>query len=77
MLEKIIDILAKYSEVDKSQIKRDSSLAVDLGLTSLDVLRIVMDLEEEFGIEFDEDEIADLITISDLEEYIKKQNRGE
>lgn len=77
MLEKIIDILAKYSEVDKSQINRDSSLAVDLGLTSLDVLRIVMDLEEEFGIEFDEDEIADLITISDLEEYIKKQNRGE
>lgn len=72
MLEKIIEILAKYSEVDKSQINRDSSLAVDLGLTSLDVLRIVMDLEEEFGVEFDEDEIADLITISDLEEYIKK-----
>ena len=72
MLEKIIEIIAKYSEVDKAQINRDSSLAVDLGLTSLDVLKIAVDLEEEFGMEFEEDEIADLITISDLEEYIKK-----
>ena len=77
MQDRIIEILSKYSECDKSSITKETSLVVDLGLTSLDILKLVMDLEEEFGVEFDEDEIADLITISDLEEYIKKQNRGE
>lgn len=72
MLDKIIDILSGYSECDKSEITRDSSLVVDLGLTSLDVLKVVVNLEEEFGIEFDEDEVAEITTVGDLEDCIKK-----
>ena len=72
MLDKIIDILSGYSECDKSEITRDSSLVVDLRLSSLDFLKIVMDLEEEFGIDFDEDEVAEITTVGDIEDCVKR-----
>ena len=70
MLERIIEILSQYSDYDKSKINRDTSLVLDLGLSSLDVLKIVLKLEEEFNVEFEEDELQDLTTVGDLEDYI-------
>lgn len=72
MRDKIIEIISKYSEEENVTIDENTSLVTDLGLTSLDILKISMNLEEEFGIEFDEDEVADITTVGDLEECIKR-----
>ena len=72
MREKIIEIISKYAENDNVSIDADTSLVTDLGLTSLDILKISMNLEEEFGIEFDEDEVAEITTFGDLEDCIKR-----
>ena len=72
MREKIIEIILKYTENDNVSIDADTSLVTDLGLTSLDILKISMNLEEEFGIEFDEDEVAEITTLGDLEDCIKR-----
>ncbi len=72
MREKIIEIISKYAENDNVSIDTDTSLVTDLGLTSLDILKISMNLEEEFGIEFDEDEVAEITTLGDLEDCIKR-----
>jgi acyl carrier protein len=72
MREKIIEIILKYAENDNVSIDADTSLVTDLGLTSLDILKISMNLEEEFGIEFDEDEVAEITTLGDLEDCIKR-----
>lgn len=71
MLQKIIDILAKYSKYDKSKINRETSLAIDLGLTSLEVVQIVLELENEYGVEFDEDKLESVTTVGDIEDLIK------
>jgi acyl carrier protein len=51
MLEKVIKILAEYTEADVSSITEESRLVADLGLSSLDVINVVVAFEDEFGIE--------------------------
>ena len=38
----------------------------ELGLDSLDVVDLLMDMEEKYGIEFENEEMTSLVTISDV-----------
>ena len=49
MKEKIIEVLAEYKNVDPSEIKTDVPFT-ELGLDSLDVAELVMEIEEELGV---------------------------
>ena len=49
MKEKIIEILADYKNVDPSEIKTDVPFT-ELGLDSLDVAELVMQIEAELGV---------------------------
>lgn len=72
MLEKVIDILAEYTELEKDKISEKSSLIADLGLNSLDVINVVVAFEEEFDIEIPDQKIKDLVTIEDIVKYLEK-----
>ena len=52
MKEKIIAILAEYKNVDPSEIKTDVPFT-ELGLDSLDVGELVMEIENELNITLD------------------------
>ena len=71
MLEKIIDTLSKYTNLDKSELNRNTSLVFDLVLNSIDIFKIILDFEEKFGIEFPEEDLVNLTTIGEIENYIK------
>lgn len=43
----------------------------ELGLDSLDVVELLLELEDEFGIQFTSDELKDLKKVSDLYNAIK------
>ena len=62
-----------YSEKSEAEIKPESNLQTDLGLNSLDVIGIVTDFEVTFGISIPDDDILTLVTVKDIEEYIKKK----
>ena len=49
MKEKIIEILADYKNVDPSEIKTDVPFT-ELGLDSLDIAELVMQIEDELGL---------------------------
>ena len=49
MKEKIVEILADYKNVDVSEIKTDVPFT-ELGLDSLDVAELVMQIEDELGV---------------------------
>jgi acyl carrier protein len=72
MLDKIINVLSKYSEYDKSKITRDTTFVMDMGLNSIDVMKIVLELEDEFDIEFPEEDLLNITTIGELEDEIKE-----
>ena len=49
MKEKIVEILADYKNVPTSEIKTDVPFT-ELGLDSLDVAELVMQIEDELGV---------------------------
>ena len=75
MLDKIREIMTRYVELDPEEIKEDSKLAEELGLTSFAVMSMMGDFEEEFGITVDESELTDIYTVKDIMVYIQKKQQ--
>lgn len=72
MLERVIDILAEFTNSDKEKITENSGLVTDLGLNSLDVINVVVAFEDEFGIEIPDNKIKEFVTVEDIVEYLEK-----
>jgi acyl carrier protein len=66
MLNRIRDILEEYVDVPKEQINLETSFMYDLGLSSLDVVNIMVAFEDEFGIEIPERKLSEIITVEDV-----------
>jgi len=50
VFEKVADIIAETSEIDRDKITPESNTIDDLGIDSLDFLDIVFAIDKEFGI---------------------------
>ena len=74
MFEKIVDYLAEQMGLNKEDICADTTFE-SLGIDSLDTVEMVMELEDELGIELDlEDKIA---TVGELAEFVEaKRNQA-
>jgi len=67
MLEKFINIIANNCEnVNPEEITLDTDFSADLGLTSLDIVNIISEAEEEFGKEIPEEELENVRTVGDV-----------
>ena len=70
--EKICEVISEQMDVPKDDIKMETSFSKDLGADSLDILQIITELEEAFGMEFTGDNANELKTVADVVEYVKK-----
>lgn len=66
MFNKIAEFLAEYYEINKEDITMESQFETDLGLSSFQLIEMCAELEEQSGIELDEDELANVITVGDI-----------
>lgn len=71
MKDRIIAIVAEKMRLDVDKISPDANLVEDLGANSIDVVEVIMAIEEEFDVQFDEDLAADMKSINDLVNYIE------
>ena len=71
-IEKLQDIIADVLNVQKDEIKPETTFVDDLGADSLDIFQIIMGIEEEFDIEIDNDEAEKIVTVQDAVDQIKK-----
>ncbi len=72
VFEKVRDILAKQFEIDPATVTMDTNLVDDLGADSLDVVELIMSVEDEFGIVVNDDSAANLVTVSQIVDFIEK-----
>ena len=72
MFEKVQAIIANELGIDKDQITMESRLAEDLGADSLDAVELIMALEDEFGIEVDDEAATKIKKGSDIVEFLEK-----
>ena len=70
MFESVKGILEKYTE---SEVREDSSLMGDLGLTSFDLAVIVSEFEEKFSISVEDRDVVGLVTVRDVVDYLEKK----
>ena len=73
MLQDIIDVLAQYTDVPAEEINESSDLIEDLELNSFDIITIVSDFEDQYGIQIPDDQITEFRTVADIEAYLEKE----
>ena len=71
VLEKVREILCDQLDVEEEQVTLDASITDDLGADSLDVVDLVMSIEEEFDLEFPDEEVENIKTVGDIAKYIE------
>ncbi len=69
-------ILADQLDLDMAEIKNMALLTDDLGIDSFSSIEIVYDLEDKFGIEIPEKDLADVKTVDDIVTYIVSRLSG-
>lgn len=65
-------MIAAQLKVDEASITRDSRLVEDLKADSANVMVMIMDLEDKFGLMVEDDQIMKLKTVGDVVDYIEK-----
>ena len=70
IIAQILAILEDVAEISPEDVSEDSVLMDDLDLSSMEILTIVADLEEAFGLRIPEKELRSFVTISDLADYL-------
>lgn len=64
-------IIAEVLKVDVREISEETTLVLDLGADSLDIMRILMNIEEKFGLIIDKKSISHIETVNDVLNLIK------
>ncbi|HJA05847.1 MAG TPA: acyl carrier protein [Candidatus Mediterraneibacter pullicola] len=70
--EKLQEIIADVLNVQREEIRPETTFVDDLGADSLDIFQIIMGIEEEFDIEIDNEEAEKIVTVQDAVDQIKK-----
>ena len=71
VFEKVRTILCEQLALEEDSITMDSSLIGDLGADSLNVIDLAMSIEDEFDIEFPDDEIEKIKTVGDIVRFVE------
>ena len=72
--EKIKELIAKQLNKPVAEITDDKEVVKDLGADSLDVMEMLMNLEEEFGVTVPEEDAVNIKTVGDIVRLIESKN---
>jgi len=63
VFEKVKNLFVEELGLDADKVTMDAKLEEDLEIDSLGIVEVVMAFEDEFGIEIDDEELADVATV--------------
>lgn len=70
-LDKVKEVIIDKLGVEEDKIVPEASFVDDLGADSLDTVELIMQLEEEFGIEIPDEEAEKMTTVKSVADYIE------
>lgn len=68
--ERVKKIIVEQLGVKEEEVTNAASFVDDLGADSLDTVELVMALEEEFGVEIQDEEAEKITTVQEAVDYI-------
>jgi acyl carrier protein len=71
--ERVIEIIMEQLDVTKEECVPEASFIDDLGADSLDLVELIMEMEENFGIQIADEELEKIRTIKDVIDFLKSK----
>lgn len=72
MLDKMRNIICEFVDMNPEDITLETNIRKDLGLNSLELVNLAVDIEEEFDVEIPDKEAMGLETVADAIKIIEK-----
>ena len=74
VFENVKKMIAQQLKADESAITLETRLLEDLKADSANILVMIMDLEDQFGITVEDDQIMKMKTVGDVVNYIESHS---
>lgn len=72
MFEKLKALLVEEFDIKAEDIQMTSDLSQDLGINSVELMDLAMRCEDEFDVQFPDDDIHKFTTVGDIVKFIEE-----
>ena len=74
VFERVKEVLVEQLGVDESQITDEASFAEDLDADSLDLVELIMELEDQFGVKISDEDAQSIQTVGQAVDFISARS---
>lgn len=69
--EKVMGIIAEQLNITKEQCVPEAFFIDDLGADSLDLIELIMEMEDVFGVRISDEELENIRIVQDVIDFLK------
>ena len=74
--DQLLDLISEEAIIDREKLVREATLG-DLGISSLDVITMLFELEEKYGVIIEEGDMPQMTTLGEMVDFLLSRINAE